>query len=303
MSDSINIALRFALYLDLMLLFGLAAFGLYSLRGTERKSGVVLNLESPLLTTAVLGALLSVAAILSMVSAMSGATDWAELRPHIEMMVLETDIGLSWILRITALLLAGVALMFHERWPGASLALIMLVGAVALGTLAWAGHGAMDEGTRRSWHFITDFLHLWAAGAWVGALAAFALLLRQVEPPLQILARALIGFETVGAVIVLVITVTGVVNYLFIVGPSVEGLLLGTYGQLLALKLILFAAMLVFAALNRFHLSPLLEQARQTGEHGVAVNALRRSMVLEFSVAVVILGLVAWLGTLSPEMD
>lgn len=303
MSDSINIALRFALYLDLMLLFGLAAFGLYSLRGTERKSGVVLNLESPLLTTAVLGALLSVAAILSMVSAMSGATDWAELRPHIEMMVLETDIGLSWILRITALLLAGVALMFHERWPGASLALIMLGGAVALGTLAWAGHGAMDEGTRRSWHFITDFLHLWAAGAWVGALAAFALLLRQVEPPLQVLARALIGFETVGAVIVLVISVTGVVNYLFIVGPSVEGLLLGTYGQLLALKLILFAAMLVFAALNRFHLSPLLEQARQTGEHGVAVNALRRSMVLEFSVAVVILGLVAWLGTLSPEMD
>lgn len=303
MSDSINIALRFALYLDLMLLFGLAAFGLYSLRGTERKSGVVLNLESPLLTTAVLGALLSVAAILSMVSAMSGATDWTELRPHIEMMVLETDIGLSWILRITALLLAGVALMFHERWPGASLALIMLGGAVALGTLAWAGHGAMDEGTRRSWHFITDFLHLWAAGAWVGALAAFALLLRQVEPPLQVLARALIGFETVGAVIVLVISVTGVVNYLFIVGPSVEGLLLGTYGQLLALKLILFAAMLVFAALNRFHLSPLLEQARQTGEHGVAVNALRRSMVLEFSVAVVILGLVAWLGTLSPEMD
>lgn len=303
MSDSINIALRFALYLDLMLLFGLAAFGLYSLRGTERRSGVVLNLESPLLTTAVLGVLLSVAAMLSMVSAMSGATDWAELRPHIEMMVLETDIGLSWILRITALLLAGVALMFHERWPGASLALIMLGGAVALGTLAWAGHGAMDEGTRRSWHFITDFLHLWAAGAWVGALAAFALLLRQVEPPLQVLARALIGFETVGAVIVLVISVTGVANYLFIVGPSVEGLLLGTYGQLLALKLILFAAMLVFAALNRFHLSPLLEQARQTGEHGVAVNALRRSMVLEFSVAVVILGLVAWLGTLSPEMD
>ncbi|MOA60018.1 Copper resistance protein D [compost metagenome] len=72
---------------------------------------------------------------------------------------------------------------------------------------------------------------------------------------------------------------------------------------MLALKLILFAAMLVFAALNRFHLSPLLEQARKTGEHGVAVNALRRSMVLEFTVAVIILGLVAWLGTLSPGME
>src|SRR3546814_16505561 len=78
-------------------------------------------------------------------------------------------------------------------------------------------------------------------------------------------------------------------------------LLDSTYGQLLALKVALFAAMLVFAALNRFHLSPLLELARQTGEHSTAVNALRRSMVLELSVAVGILALVAWLGTLSPE--
>lgn len=303
MSDFINIALRFALYLDLMLLFGLAAFGLYSLRGKERQSGAVLNFKSLLLITALLGVLLSVAAMLCMVRAMSGVSDWAELWPHIEMMVFETDVGLSWNLRIAALVLAGFAVTLNTRWPTASLWLVMLGSAVALATLAWAGHGAMDEGERRNWHFITDFLHLWAAGGWVGALAAFALLLRQAEPRLPVLARTLTGFETAGAVIVLVIGVTGVVNYLFIVGPNVEGLLDSTYGQLLALKLVLFAAMLVFAALNRFHLSPLLEQARQTGEHSVAVNALRRSMVLEFSVAVLILGLVAWLGTLSPVME
>ncbi|SDA68290.1 putative copper resistance protein D [Pseudomonas sp. NFACC15-1] len=303
MSDSINIALRFALYLDLMLLFGLAAFGLYSLRGQERVSGVQLPFAPLLLITAVLGGLLSLAAMACMAWAMSGVSAWAELWPHIEMMVVQTDVGLSWTLRMAALLLAGFAVPLNHRWPSASLGLVTLAGAVALATLAWAGHGAMDEGSRRNWHFITDFLHLWAAGGWVGALAAFALLLRQAEPALAVLARTLTGFETVGAVIVLVIGVTGVVNYLFIVGPSVEGLLDSTYGQLLTLKLILFAAMLVFAALNRFHLSPLLEQARQSGEHGVAVKALRRSMVLEFAVAVVILGLVAWLGTLSPAME
>ena len=300
MSDSINIVLRFALYLDLMLLFGLAAFGLYSLRGQERVSGAQLPFTPLLLTTAVLGGLLSLAAMACMAWAMSGVSTWAELWPHIEMMVMETDVGLSWTLRMVALLLAGFAVTLNHRWPTASLILITLGGAVALATLAWTGHGAMDEGSRRHWHFITDFLHLWAAGGWVGALAAFALLLRQAEPALAVLARTLTGFETAGAVIVVVISVTGVVNYLFIVGPSVTGLLDSTYGQLLALKLILFAAMLVFAALNRFHLSPLLEQARQSGKHGVAVKALRRSMVLEFSVAVVILGLVAWLGTLSP---
>ncbi|MFL7963332.1 copper homeostasis membrane protein CopD [Pseudomonas kielensis] len=303
MSDSINIALRFALYLDLMLLFGLAAFGLYSLRGQERVSGVQLPFAPLLLITAALGGLLSLAAMACMAWAMSGVSAWAELWPHIEMMVVQTDVGLSWTLRMAALLLAGFAVTLNHRWPSASLGLVTLAGAVALATLAWAGHGAMDEGSRRNGHFITDFLHLWAAGGWVGALAAFALLLRQAEPALAVLARTLTGFETAGAVIVLVIGVTGVVNYLFIVGPSVEGLLDSTYGQLLALKLILFAAMLVFAALNRFHLSPLLEQARQSGEHGVAVKALRRSMVLEFCVAVIILGLVAWLGTLSPAME
>ncbi|UZE16798.1 copper homeostasis membrane protein CopD [Pseudomonas sp. B21-054] len=303
MSDSINIALRFALYLDLMLLFGLAAFGLYGLRGQERVSGVQLPFTPLLMSTAVLGGLLSVAAMTCMVWAMSGVSDWAELWPHIEMMMFETDVGLSWNLRIAALVLAGFAVTLNRRWPTVSLWLVTLGGAVALATLAWAGHGAMDEGERRNWHFITDFLHLWAAGGWVGALAAFALLLRQTEPRLQVLARTLTGFETAGAVIVVIISVTGVVNYLFIVGPSVEGLLDSTYGQLLTLKLLFFAAMLVFAALNRFHLGPLLEQARQTGEHGGAVNALRRSMVLEFCVAVVILGLVAWLGTLSPVME
>ena len=303
MSDSINIALRFALYLDLMLLFGLAAFGLYSLRGQERVSDAQLPFAPLLLATAVLGGLLSLAAMACMAWAMSGVSEWTELWPHVEMMVLETDVGWTWMLRMAALLLAGVAVTLNQRWPTASLGLVALGGAVALATLAWAGHGAMDEGTRRNWHFITDFLHLWAAGGWVGALAAFALLLRQAEPQLAVLARTLTGFEVAGAVIVAVISVTGVINYLFIVGPSIVGLLDSLYGQLLALKLILFAAMLAFAALNRFHLSPLLESARQSGEHGVAVKALRRSMVLEFSVAVVLLGLVARLGTLSPGME
>lgn len=303
MGDSINIALRFALYLDLMLLFGLAAFGLYSLQGRERVSGTVLPFASLLMATTVLGLLLSLAAMACMAWAMSGVSEWAELWPHIEMMVLETDVGLSWTLRMAALLLAGFAVTLDKRWPTASLGLVMLAGATALATLAWAGHGAMDEGARRTWHFITDFLHLWAAGAWIGALAAFALLLRQAEPPMAILARTLSGFETAGTLIVVLISVTGVINYLFIVGPSVTALLDSTYGQLLTLKLILFAAMLAFAALNRFHLSPLLESARQTGEHRVAVTALRRSMVLEFSVAVLVLGLVAWLGTLSPGME
>ena len=141
----------------------------------------------------------------------------------------------------------------------------------------------------------------------MGALAAFALLLRlkslKGEEEARILARVLTGFESAGGVIVAIISVTGVVNYLFIVGPNLDEVMLSTYGQLLFLKILLFAGMIVLATLNRFHLSPLLERSVRNGQYSVAVNALRRSMKFEFLMAILIICLVAWLGTLSPEME
>jgi putative copper resistance protein D len=43
----------------------------------------------------------------------------------------------------------------------------------------------------------------------------------------------LTGFESVGAVIVVVIGLSGAINYLFIVGPRIDGVMLSTYGALL----------------------------------------------------------------------
>lgn len=307
MSDSVSIALRFGLYVDLMLLFGLALFGLYSLKGQERRSGAVLPFRSMLVGTAVLGVLFSVASMVMMARAMSGESDFAELRPHIEMMVLETDVGLAWTVRVVALVVGGLAVMFNHRAPGISLLIASAAGGIALASLAWNGHGAMDEGSQRYWHFITDILHLLAAGAWLGALIAFALLARinslQSEERIRLLVRAVKRFEWVGAVIVVVITVTGIVNYLFIVGPELDEVFLSTYGILLFIKVGLFAGMLVLAALNRFQLGPLLERSLRDRQYRVAANALRRCVVVEWVAAVLIVGLVAWLGTLSPEME
>lgn len=303
MSDSANILLRFLLYMDLLLLFGVALFGLYSLRGQERVSGAVLPFRSLLTGTVMFGVLLSVAGMLLMVSAMSGESNLAELRPHIEMMLLETDAGLAWTVRIIALLVAGLSVLLNPRVPAVGLLVAALAGAVALASLAWNGHGAMDEGV---WHFTADILHLWAAGAWLGALVAFAWMSQanalQTEKRIRLLASAVTRFESVGVLIVAVITVTGVVNYLFIAGPEINEVLLSTYGFLLLVKVALFAGMLVLAALNRFHLGPLLERSLQDGQYRVAANALRRSVMVELFAAVLIVGLVAWLGTLSPEM-
>jgi putative copper resistance protein D len=307
MSDWASIALRFGLYMDLMLLFGVALFGLYSLEGRERVSGAVLPFRSVLAGTTALGVLVSVASMVMMASTMSGESDFSELRPHIEMMVFETDVGLAWVVRIIALVAGGLAVMLNQRAPGASLLVAAIAGGIALASLAWSGHGAMDEGSRRYWHFTMDILHLLAAGGWFGALAAFAWMAKpgtvHTDKSIRVLARAATRFESAGALIVVLITVTGVVNYLFIVGPKLDSVLQSTYGILLIIKVMLFAGMLVLAALNRFHLGPLLERSLREGEFRVAANALRRSVLVELSAAVLIVGLVAWLGTLSPDME
>ncbi len=284
MNELVQVFLRFALYLDLMLVFGLGLFGLYA-------DSRLLNLKPLLRVLASLGVLFSVASLLSMTQAMSGAEDWQALWPHLQMMLWQTELGWSWWLRIVAL----VWVMLNTR-------LATLFGAVALVTLVWTGHGVMHEGTLGGWHILSDSAHLLAAAGWVGALAAFGLLLMSTSlQAVQVLAHTLAGFERVGAVFVAVLIVTGVANYLFVVGPNLDGITGGLYAILLCFKLGLFGLMLGLAALNRSHLTPLLQRSMAQGEHGVARKALRRSIVLEFAAAVLILALVAWLGTLAPN--
>jgi putative copper resistance protein D len=287
MAELINIILRLALYVDLLLLFGVALFALYSVNAPLRFRPLLRGL-------ALLGALLSVAGLLLMTSAMSGETQLAALWPHLQMMLLETDVGLAWALRMIALI---VVLAQPGKW------LASMAGAVTLTSLAWSGHGAMDEGSLRFWHFLSDILHLLAAGAWLGGMLALVLLARGGvdEARIRLLAEAVKRFEWIGAAIVLTLSVSGVVNYLFIVGPRLDEVLLGTYGMLLAIKVLLFAAMLVLAALNRFHLGPALERSLRDGQHVIAAHALKRSVLLELGMALLVVALVAWLGTLSPD--
>ncbi|EHC89306.1 Copper resistance protein D [Salmonella enterica subsp. enterica serovar Senftenberg str. A4-543] len=55
--------------------------------------------------------------------------------------------------------------------------LMTMSGGVALATLAWGGHAVMHDGLHYYLHLLSDLTHLGAAGAWTGALVAFAILL------------------------------------------------------------------------------------------------------------------------------
>lgn len=304
--DAVAVALRFALYLDLTTLFGIAAFGLYGLRGGERRSGTAIAFLPLLGGTALFGLLLSAAGLAALAAAMAGVPLTAVDTAAVTMIVTQTAVGTAWIVRMAAL-----AFVLALALAGGARPILMLSGAglgggIALGSLAWGGHAAMREGATGALHLGADILHLLAAGIWIGALAALLLLVfrrsdRVTADHLRLSHRALEGFATTGTIVVATLILTGTMNLLLIVGVGQLASLPGSlYGQLLLFKLLAFAAMLGLAASHRFRLVPAFERALAAEHYQVALGLLRTSLVAETLCAALVLALVAWLGTLDP---
>ena len=297
------IAVRLALYGLLSGLFGLSAFSLYGLRSGER--GDALALKPWLVGGGALGLLLSAVALALLAASMAGTPPWPIDREAIGMLLSGSATGTAWEVRMVALLVATIGAMVAAG-RALPLGLVALASGIALATLAWIGHGAMDDGTTGWAHLVADIFHLLAAGAWVGALLGLILLVtrpvsRVDAAHLALTHRALHGFGTVGTIIVATLVATGLINAWLLVGPgNIAALGTTLYGRLLLAKLVLFAAMLGLAALNRFRLTPRFETSLAAKDHRGAPGALRRSLAVEVTCIVAILALVAWLGTLEP---
>ena len=293
------IAIRFALYADLMVLFGWPLFALYGTR--DKASGPSARLS---LLLALFTVVLSAGGMLAMTASMSGVAPRDVDRGSIEAMVFETPMGVAWQVRMAALV-AIVALTF-VRNPVARLAQVGFAAA-ALASLAWTGHGAAGDATTGWVQLVADIVHLLAAGAWVGALVALGAMLtrrasRLTSTDFISMHRTLEGFSKAGTIFVALVIITGAINTWVLVGPSGVWLVgSDRYVQLLAFKLALFAAMLGLAAVNRFRLTPALWRDLKTGiVPSGAQRALRRSIAIEAGLAASVLAIVAWLGTLVP---
>lgn len=217
----------------------------------------------------------------------------------------QTRVGEDWQLRFGFAVLLGASFVWSRRrgdasrgvaWLGLTLAVLLLV------TLAWAGHGASDEGIDGDIHLAADLLHLLTAGLWLGGLVPFVLLLaaaRQSRDADAVVAMrsATHRFSVVAVVSVGVLLLSGVVNTWYLSG-SMPALLGTTYGQLLLLKIGLFLVMLTVAAVNRLRLTPRLggtEPAR-------AATQLQRNALLETAIGLGILAIVGAIGTMAPGL-
>lgn len=204
-----------------------------------------------------------------------------------------TVFGRLWTLRFVLVIAVGLLLLAinrsRDRKHRFRLELgALMVAAVYLGSLAWAGHAAAGQGSERWVQIISDVVHLLAAGAWLGALPGLVFLLgsaRTTDRTAQAVRRfSIVGLVSVGALIL-----SGFVNSWFLVG-SVPALLGTGYGRLLLAKLTLVVFMVSLAAVNRLRLTPRLH-----GQNPDARLLLRRNAILE---TVAGLGVVAVVGAL-----
>lgn len=298
---TLDVLVRFALYLDLTLAFGVAFFALCA-----PQTRGALPLAGALASAGLAGIALSVLGLAVLSASMAGVPLVQVDAESVAAVLTGMSLGKAWMLRIAGLALVIAAAACVRRSPAPALLAASSGGALAVSGLAWAGHGAMDEGAVGWLHLAADIAHLLAAGVWVGALVCLVLLVarpsRRVDAAhLWATHRALDGFSLMGTVVVAVITATGLVNAWLLVGPANAMALPTTlYGQLLIAKLALFAAMLGFAAANRYRLTPALAGRIDAGDYRGAIVALRVSIALETACVVLVLALVAWLGTLQP---
>ncbi len=302
------IGARLLQYSGALVLFGAALFYLYGFRPGAPpttagqwpwKRSVVLTAAS----VALLGALIWV---MAETASMTGEASDAVNPTALWTVMSETRFGLACCGRIALLTLSVIACLAMRRVKVLWIVQAILGGATTV-SFAWTGHGAIEIGKTGGIHLSGDLLHLLAAGMWIGALVPSTLLALQAKrssaiEDAQALQFALDRFSAIGIWIVAALILSGIINSWFLIGPSRwRATFTTTYGIVLIVKLGLFGMMLVFAALNRYRLSPALNAAidRESSTQ-LPLYAVRSSIFTETALALLVLGAVSLLGTLEP---
>jgi len=214
-----------------------------------------------------------------------------------------TQFGLVSEIRAGLAIVLAACLVAQGRFPLAErIALATALGLAA--AIAWTGHAASTPGVEGNLHLAADALHVLAAAAWIGGLVSLVLLLAVISkiPPMPGAALAqdvAQRFSTLGMLSVAILVLSGTVNSWILV-RSFDGLFADEYGRLLILKLIIFAFMLAFAAVNRFWLTPRLAVSSANTGQSEALRQLTRNSAIEIALGLAIFAVVGLLGTLHP---
>lgn len=217
-------------------------------------------------------------------SFLMGSTWDGAMEPMILGMVAESPLGTSAAVR-----LCGLALIFCILWRARAGRILALVGAfLASASFALRGH-ALGEPQMMLGALIT--LHILCLAFWVGALAPL-LRAARCDPPAFAGALAHEFGRRALWIVGLLVVAGGLA--LLLLGAATPSALFSPYGQMFAIKLVLFAGVLALAAVNKLKLTPALLASTP----GLPTR-LRRSIVLEATLIAGILVITATLTTVS----
>jgi putative copper resistance protein D len=295
-------------YAAVTALAGLSFFPLYAYAGAEPIR--LLRWRQGVLLVAAIASLLSgVLWFVFSVANMSGTLADVADREVLWTVLNETTFGRVWTARLVlSIIMVG---LFWKRvvskfGPRRDLTTPVLA-AVLLISLAGVGHSQIEEGIDGIIHVVSDAAHLIAAGAWLGGLVplGYILLLRERGRPGQRsgLDEVLQRFSGMGYIAVVTLMGSGLINGWFLVG-NVSSLFATPYGQLLIVKLVLFAGMLALAVSNRFWIVPALTKARTDDPNGATAwtARLRHHVLGEQLLGLMVLLVVSVLGTMRPAI-
>jgi putative copper resistance protein D len=222
-----------------------------------------------------------------------------------------TQFGHIWLFRMIVSLVFGIILWVMARTSGRpSLLQTTLVGlsVIELVSLAWAGHATASPGPFGIVHLLGDALHLLTSAFWPGGLVPLAtflfLLLKSSQVEASGLAAPVVRrFSASSLIAVAGMTLTGLLNSMFMVG-SFRVLLTSAYGQILVSKLILFFAMVGFGAWNLFLLKPRIAVELPTVNlaQNSAVHLLLRNVLWEIGLGTLVILIVGLLGITPPPI-
>lgn len=173
-----------------------------------------------------------------------------------------THFGHIWVWRIPALALLWLAWSWSRRHPEQAWAgwlMAVALAAIAL-TRSETGHPA-DHGDFMPAVWV-DWLHILAAGTWVGSLfgmtlAVFPPLLREDRHLLAQTAAVFQRLSTLSGIALAVLVACGIYNVIQQLGPA-SALWNSRYGIALDVKLALVSIMIAIGAHNRYLKLPLL---------------------------------------------
>jgi copper transport protein len=215
--------------------------------------------------------------------------------------------GRSLLAQAAAVAACGVASFFAARRPaGPRLAVLGAAAAVALFVHAQAGH-AETQSSVRLLNVTDQWLHIVAAGVWVGGLVWLLLGLRNLDGAARV--AAVRRFSRLAFAAVAVIGVTGVLRAVPEVG-SLGALVSTSFGVTLLIKAGLFVTMIGIAWRNRYRLLPKLAEPALAAPGALspvmrgatvgAVGSLLRSVRTEVALAAIVLAVAAVLSGLPP---